>query len=322
VACHLPFLLDDTKTVHFPDEVAKTIYGVVQGRGRGRGTVHGIAHQDYCVTVLFSSGEQPAISFTKDGGTRPRVLSFWGSPFGAVSPEMAKRIGRINRCIRENYGHAGPRFVQFLLQRREDWPEWRRDYDQYVKDYEKKAGDDAIAGRMATHFAALKLTSRLVHEALDLPWHWNKDLIDEVWEELTSVSGEADVAANALRLVLDWSAAHRSNFYSGSNSRSDQPHGGWVGRWDKDRNQINGDGKWPWIGLLPHKLEQVLAEGKFDYTATLRGWKDRGWLEIDDENRNTKKAKIGTDIVRVVAIKRKAVEAMGSDEEDEDEGEE
>jgi hypothetical protein len=96
VCCHLPLVLDDTKNMRFPDEVAKTVYGVAQGRCKGRGTVLGVARQDRCVTVLFSSGEQPVTSFTRDGGTRARALSFWGSPFGEVSPAMGGRIREVN----------------------------------------------------------------------------------------------------------------------------------------------------------------------------------------------------------------------------------
>jgi hypothetical protein len=309
VCCHLPFVLDDSKNVRFPEEVGKAVYAVVQGRGRGRGSVQGIAHQDYCVTVLFSSGEQPATSFTRDGGTRPRVLSFWGSPFGAVSPAMAKRIRQINDGVRENYGHAGPRFIQYLLRHRDRWEHWRAFYEEEVKHFEDAAGDDAVAARMATHFAAITLTACLVHKGLDLPWEWN-DPVVPVWQELVSASGEADVAAGALRLAVDWAVGRRQDFFHLHAAESNQPHAGWAGRWDQD----GAAGEWAWIGFFSHVLESVLRAGGFDYDATVLTWKERGWIEVDAEGegkgRNTKRVQIGKELARVVAIRRAAVEAV------------
>ena len=84
---------------------------------------------------------------------------------------------------------------------------------------------------MATHFAAINLASFLLHEALDLPWAW-ADPIDPVWDELVSSTGEADVAAAALRLVVDWGVSHRKDFYKHLALERDQPISGWAGRWD------------------------------------------------------------------------------------------
>jgi hypothetical protein len=314
VCCHLPLVLDDTKSLRFPDDVTKTIYAVVQGRGKGRGSVQGIATQDTCATLLFSSGEQAATAFTKDGGTRPRVLSFWGSPLGEVSPEMRRRVGELNRCVRDNYGHAGPRFIKCILGDRDNWPAWRHCYDTWLAGYEGEdwAGDNAIAGRMASHFAALTVTSHYVHQALELPWEWTNP-VRPVFDELVGNSGDADVAANALNLAVDWAVAHRQHFYDRHAASSGQPQSGWVGRWDKDGTSA----AWSWIGMFPHVLEKVLREGGFDFDATLRTWKERGWIEVDGDDggrrRNTKRAQVGESLARVIAIRREAIDALHCD---------
>jgi uncharacterized protein (DUF927 family) len=110
---HMPFILDDTKNLRNPDEVAKTIYAVVEGQGRGRGTVKGIAPTGRFTTVLISSGEQPATSFTSDGGTRGRVLTVWGSPFGGSNPKLGQTARELSRNVKTHYGHAGPLFVKY-----------------------------------------------------------------------------------------------------------------------------------------------------------------------------------------------------------------
>jgi hypothetical protein len=342
VLTNLPFILDETKHVRHPEEVAKTIYGVVQGRGRGRGTVQGIAHQDFCQTVLLSSGEQPATSFTHDGGTRPRVLTIWGSPFGATSQLIGKKVKHINTWLREHHGHAGPRFVQYLLQHRKHWGKARDWYDELVRHYEEMAGDNTVAGRMAAHLAAITVTSKLVHDALHLPWAWS-DPIEPLWAELTQESGEADQSAAALRHVLSWAYGHQNDFF-GLKEEREQPHAGWAGRWDKGKDDsINpntsakdepadlnstevesqdGGHKtggnvtkgWEWVGFMPHVLEKLLREANYDPNSIIRTWKDKEWLKTDAASngtmRNQYRAKIGRGTVRVYAITREAAEGV------------
>jgi hypothetical protein len=314
---HLPFILDETKHVRHPEEVAKTIYAVVGGRGRGRGTVQGIAHQDTCQTVLFSCGEQPATSFTPDGGTRPRALTSWGSPFGVTSKKIGKLVRRLNAGIAANYGHAGPRFVRFLLKYRSWWPQHQVTYGHWLKAYEDRAGDNAVASRMAAHFAAIVTASQLVHIALDLPWAW-ADPIDPLWEELTQEAGEADQAAVALRAVMSWAYAHQEHFYRLHKPDKDQPHDGWAGRWDIEglgaNPNPNASKKWPWVGFMPHLLERLLKEAKHVPDAVVRTWRHEEWLVIDSEAsgtvRNQHRAKVGRGVVRLYAIKREAVEEV------------
>jgi hypothetical protein len=128
VLSHLPLIMDDTKHAKHTEDVAETIYLIAQGRGKGRGTVKGTAAQETFTTVMLSSGEQPATSFTQDGGTQARVITIWGSPFGARNQETGKLVRRLNDRIKRHYGHAGPRFVQYLLKNRARWTKWREWY--------------------------------------------------------------------------------------------------------------------------------------------------------------------------------------------------
>jgi len=318
VTRHLPFFLDETKHVRFPNEVANTIYGYAQGGSRGRGTIHGTAPQDLCEGVMFISGEQSATSSTEDGGTRARVLTFWGSPFGAVNEQTGNRVRRINRILAENYGHAGPRFVRYLQQNRAQWDEWRTQYNEWVKIYVEWAGENTVAGRMAAPFAAITMASWLAYDtALGLsdwsnPFQTDTLAIGPVWEELTQEAGEADRAMAALRHVVSWAGVHRENFYRWGDGGRNQPHDGWAGRWD-DKSKVNpGDepGDWKYIAFVQHILEKVLREAKFDPDPIIRTWKDRGWLKTSEAQRNQFKVKIGENVVWAYAVTREAVDAV------------
>ena len=308
---HLPVILDDTKHAKHPDQVASTIYAVSQGKGRGRGTVKGTARQASFQTVLLSSGEQPATSFTQDGGVRARVLTLRGSPFGVASCEQGKVIRQLNRRICLHYGHAGPLFVKWLLARRKHWGKLVAAYQARVEVYEEWAGENPLALRMTTHFAALWVAMRFSHLAINLPWE-PEDCVELLWDDLIGQIGDRVKAA--LRHAVDWATAHPDQFFA-NESKLEQPHGGWAGRWDRLRS-VNDDNDsaaaWDWMGFIPQQLEKILREGGFEPQSSIRSWKDRGWLQCTTESsgaiRTTYRTRIGSESCRVVAITSAAVQ--------------
>lgn len=317
---HLPFLLDDTKNAKDKDDVATTVYAIVQGQGRGRGSVKGLALTGRCTTVLMSSGEQPATSFTNDGGTRARVLTSWGSPFGEASPRMGQLARELNHAVRNHYGQAGPKFVEYLLRMRGLWASWRETYRNDVRRFEEKARDNPRAGRMAIHMAALHATAVLAQRALRLPYDL-AEAIESLWPKF--ITEAEDVVTRALIYVIEWSIANPSRFWSpvrkGSPGR--EPPGGWVGRWDRREPNLteNGNGgldsgRWEWVGFLRTRLEEILTDGGFVASSTLRSWKERGWLLCDSEKdgtqRSTHKVRLNGDDERLIAIKRNAMEEV------------
>jgi uncharacterized protein (DUF927 family) len=102
--------------------VANIMYEVATGQGRGRANVWSTAYLRFWRTVLLSTGEAPAVSFTQDDGTRARCLEIRGAPFGDTSQETATVVNQLNAAIKGNYGHAGVMFVQWLVRHRNAWP--------------------------------------------------------------------------------------------------------------------------------------------------------------------------------------------------------
>jgi hypothetical protein len=308
---HLPFLVDDTKTLRFGDEVAQTIFAFTQGRSRGRGTTQGVALQQSFQSVLLTSGEQPLASFGEHGGIRPRILTLWGTPFGETSTAVGAVVTALRHGVTRNYGHAGPRFVRRLAADRSHWPTLRRYFADLVEEYTALAGNNAVAGRMASHFAAITTASRLVHKFIKMPWEW-EDPILPLFGELTAEAAEADRAAAALRHAVGWAVAHRQDFFCAGRPATDQPSGGWMGRWERDGgdNPALAGATWPWIGFMPHVLKRVLGEGGFEPDSTLRNWKDRGWLKCTD-GRSQFRSKLGHETAWLVAVRREAVKTVG-----------
>ena len=291
----IPLILDDTKRARKADFVAQTIYDIVSGRGRGRGSPLGTRRTLTWRTVLLSSGEQRITDFSQDGGTRPRVLELWGVPFGRTDQQTGAVVQRLNVMILQHFGHAGPRFVQYLLKHRDQWPRWREELRQTQNVFLDKAADNPFAGRIAEPMAVLTITEALACAALELPWGF-RDTANGLWESLAGEASEADRSIAALDYVMSWAVGHQDHFYG--RSGEDMPNGGWVGRWDAEA--------WTWIGFLPDRLSAVLDAGQFDTESTIRLWRDRGWLLLMPDGRRYQ-ARVGGVSCRLVAIRRDAI---------------
>lgn len=312
IASGLPLILDDTKQMKKAEEIAKVIYSVAEGRGRGRGSIGGLQATKTWYTVLISSGEQPITSFTNDGGTRMRVLEIEGAPFGGETPETAKIVQSIDLSVKANFGHAGPEFVKWLILNRDQQSEWKKEFQARIKTFTESAGTKA--GRLAIYAAAIAQTASLVHTALELPWSF-EDPIKQLWKE---ISGEADDpvgAKRALRLLLSWAWANEFRFIGREQENirgvPTAPAAGWIGRWDRGED-------YEFIAFYPHVVKDFLQKHDFHPEGILSEWRESKWLEVEkgcEQKRFTKKFRIrspdgGSESPHFIALRRQAIDEV------------
>ena len=188
VVNNLPLFLDDTRRAKDADLVSALVYDVASGRGRKRGTPKGVQRSSKWSTALLSSGESSVNDLAEEGGAKARVVSVWGSPFGEVSGPMGERVKALNRAVLAHFGHAGPAFVQHLLDRRDAWPGWVVRYEQLTRYYASRAGDNPVLGRLADTFAMLEVVGELAAVASELP-ALAKPPVEELWAELVGGRG-------------------------------------------------------------------------------------------------------------------------------------
>ncbi len=299
----LPLILDDTKRAKSASIIADLLYAVASGRGRGRANPRGLAETRTWRTVLLSTGEAPATSYTQDGGTRMRVLEVRGLPFGRVDEGIRRLVDRLNLGVASHYGHAGPLFVRWLQRRRADWARYAEEYRAAVEAYAERPSA-AEAGRLAAYAAAIDIAARLAHEALELPWDY-RDPLASLWVDIAAEASDASGEVRALRDVVSW-AYSRAESFCGREYRDHMlnvrtPPSGWAGRWDP------GD-DWQFIGFYPTVLDAILREQRYEPEAILAGWKERGWLETSsDRGRYTKRVRVGPESPSLVVIRRAAI---------------
>ncbi len=296
----IPIVIDDTKQARKSEDIAQTVYDVTGGRGRTRGSERGLAATGTWRTVMITSGEQPMTSFSQDGGTRARILELWNSPFGQTSEAMATFVTELKEEIAQHYGHAGPRFVSYLIANRSRWAEWREQYRESRVSYQHRAGANNVASRMSAHIAAIEVGARLVHQALQLPWEYDETVRD-LWGELTRDAAEADRAAVGMRLLLNFCATQRHRFVGGEpvqDALRPIPHNGYVGLWT---HRVAIGEAHECRSVFVQHVNELLAKEGFEPNSMKRMWRDRGWTTCNP-NKATLKVRLNDSTTDAIAI--------------------
>ncbi len=304
----LPLLLDETKRAKKPILVGGILYDVAHGRGKGRGNVKSIERTGTWKTVLLSTGEGPATGFTTDAGTRAQTLEIYGHPFERADDATGKLVRSLNVELLEHFGHAGPRFVQWLCDNEDLWEGLAANYRLAIDEYSTQVPADrsrinvAVVSRLAQSAAAIRVAATVAHAVLDLPWDF-VDPFETIWNEIVSDTGEATVDERALAEVVSMAYSQRETFCESPISSKRAPPGGWSGRWDKG-------GTWEFIAFYPHVLKKALAEFGFCPEAVLAGWKERGWLDVGKGRKFDKSVRLGKEKPCLIVIRREAINTI------------
>jgi len=316
---YMPLLLDDTKRARRPEDVDAMLYRVYSGRGRLRGRPDGMRRSSTWRTILLSTGEVPATSFSKSQGARARVLSLRGMPFG--SGGSGHIVEELVAELMAHYGHAGAALVMWLQAHRDLWPALNEEYRGYVAEQAANT-DNAFARRAAPYVALLRLAARLAVDVLgvDLLWSDVSACIDGA--AARSVA-DADLGGLALDMVIGWAAARSSSFQGRHevDPRSSAPRvpaSGWAGRWEGEEVDELGADVPAWRGtalyFVPAVLRRVLGEQGYDDEAVLDDWAARGWLVRSGKGRSVVRRVFGQP-VRLVGLNGAALGFAGGGDE-------
>jgi putative DNA primase/helicase len=320
---NLPLILDDTKKCTDPKRIIPhVIYAVTSNQGRGRGSPTGTQTTGRWNTVLLSTGESKITEFTEEaGGAHMRAVCLWGSPFGGTSLDLAHLVNRIEAGVYENYGHALPRLLRYVMQHKGDWKQWRAWKEEsrqaYVAQYLEETGGENVqhAHRISEYAAILQTVATIVHAAMPMPWE-----TPDMWKALrTALHGGmegADQASEALAYLYDDAVARQSEYWDGSSRStlgygpteggSPRPGVRWRGRWDRQTPA------WDAITFTKDTANEVLGRFGIGWKTAVRWWNDRGWIERDVKNNSSYAvAYIAGQTARHIVIKRAAIESIG-----------
>lgn len=324
----LPFFLDETKLAKSSDRwkksenvIAETIYMVAAGRDKARGTLRGTERVESFRTVLIMTGETPSLDQNSDGGVRGRLIDLWGPPFNETDERTKGLVDRINKTIQKHYGHAGPRLIEFILSKRDDWPLWKEAFESLRDKLSKAESMSAVEMRLAEYFAAVATAIPIIHAAMrklrrDIPVN---GLLESVWGRARKEASSADLGTRALEIVQDWILGNQGKLFSPEAAASGQK---WnsdyhYGFWDmKDTN-------WTFVGLTRDCLMDILKRNNLKLTEIVRIWDAKSWLLRDKSSQGYQRQIPipGTSInssmnkLNLYCVPRKVIETVHSKDE-------
>ena len=270
--CNLPVILDETKRAKDSRVVRDVIYDFANGQGRGRGAPDGTRQTASWRTVMLTSGEAAATSFSQDGGTRARVLSLMGKPMGSDMAVGGPAAEEVTTGILHNHGHLGRKILEYLIGMQDQHGELRRIWKE-TKDQYAGFAKTAVSRRHSGNLATLHVVSTIIHHlGVPLP---DEDPMAFAVDALHRLEVERDRPHAAFIETVSWCSANQSRFWgrhetlhSGSPAI---PSKGWAGAWE------NSD-DWRFIAILPSTLREVLEAQGFQIDEIVDRWTERGWL--------------------------------------------
>jgi len=303
---NLPLILDETKRAKHPSVVRDVIYDFVQGQGRGRGSVDGTRQTHSWRSILISSGEGAATSFSQDAGTRARVISLRGKPLGNDAVVGGQISEDVQTILARHHGHLGRMVVEYLVSNQQNYETFIEVFRKTRDHYAKSAGN-AVARRQSSHMAVLEVAASIAH-SLGLP-RPDVDPFMCLIESAERAGRDADRPLAAMQDVVSWCAVNQTKFWGRHNKRSDNttvaPHNGWAGAWPGSTN-------WSEVGLTSTELRRILRTHEYDFSEIVDRWVERKWLRVGG-SRTTRPLRIDGMQVRCYCLRRDVVEMLIED---------
>jgi hypothetical protein len=272
----LPFFLNESQLA-VPENVAALVYSLTEGHSKGRSKQDGSGLMDQVQyeSVIISCGENTLVSFTKQGGVVPRVVTAEGDPM--ASAVMADAV---KDAVAVCYGHAGELFMRTLAEI--SAAELRARYRLMALRLRERV-PGAVAGRRSDSVAVMALAAEVAERAGIMP-----RISGELWPHLAAggdalEEGADDRPWQALMLLANEVALNQNAFWveSSSDLYTITPSGGWAGRYQPRE----------YLAAKPAWLREFLEKHGHDYDRTVKSWRDREWLAASPGKM--------TDVVRV-----------------------
>ena len=303
---NLPLILDDSKNARHPSDVASLLYQHSQGQARGRARPGegsqgiGLRRSAQWCSVMLSTGEQPAVSFTEDAGSRARCLSLTGPPMSSDAEARSVTLG-----VLENHGHLGRRVLEHLVG---NVPRVQSLYALRLIHYvDELVEAGPVAARLAGLLALLDVARDLV-EAVGYPSR--PGVMSRAIAAARAGAREADRPREALRAVLEHCAAHPTSFYGRHETdRTGEPitpARGWLGAWPDGSGRRSG---WK-VAVFERVVLDVLRARGFD-PGVIDRWVERGYLLKDSSGSRRCRVRIARARVRAVCFTEQALDVAG-----------
>lgn len=261
-------VFDETMAVTDDSLIDEVLYQLPMNHGKAR-SGGAFGNMLPWETILLSSGERPALSFTTSQGAAARILGTTIAPFGdgGGAAAAAARDG-----VLANHGHAGPEFIQYILSglaQPNGRDALKARHRQLVDEF-RGAGD--MTNRRAPMVAALVLAETLACGRGLLPY---EPLPHDVWRSLFTAHNPTDNRPDmALDVLREYVAGHAHELFTATRAALNEkpPYSGWLGVLSTKDGVTE-------VALLPERVRKILAEADYSLDAVVGSWVDAEYLK-------------------------------------------
>ncbi|PKL41659.1 MAG: hypothetical protein CVV41_18070 [Candidatus Riflebacteria bacterium HGW-Riflebacteria-1] len=276
----LSMLLDETKAItvkNKPEFIREIVYQHCLGISRGRAKPNGLQEKQYWTSTMISTGEANVLAMIQDGGGKARVLDLPGMPFKGQSPELADFIDSINAVINENYGHALPEVIAYLMGSpgKMEWVKVR--FDE-IKTEIRKLLPAGIGTRLAAIISVILVGGEIVNEVLGLDWNL-EDVKTAMVEPCLQISTQGTEGQRALESLYEFSIGHRGCLISPSHDAaevSEEFKPAYISQFGADVGIVHRAS----LAITYSFAKKLLQERGFEPDAVFKEWKEKGWLDV------------------------------------------
>ncbi|MFD6432850.1 DUF927 domain-containing protein [Streptomyces venezuelae] len=262
-------VFDETMAVTDDSLIDEVLYQLPMNHGKAR-SGGAFGNMLPWETILLSSGERPALSFTTSQGAAARILGTTIAPFGDGGGPVAAAV---REGVLAHHGHAGPEFIQFILSglAQPNGREALKARHRALVDEFRGGGD--MTNRRAPMVAALVLAETLACGRGLLPY---EPLSYDVWRSLFTAHNPTDNRPDmALDVVREYVAGHAHELYSATRAAMGDrpPFSGWLGVLSSKDGVTE-------VALLPERVRKILAEAGYSLDAVVGSWIDADYLKV------------------------------------------
>ena len=261
----IPFCADEMQQIkdrwgNYDNFIMFVCEGIDRGKAKAKG---GVEEQKTWRNAFIFTGEEPVTKANSGGGVKNRCIEI------EVKEKIIPDGNKTANLVKENYGFAGKKFVEYLQGISEESikTEYKQIFTEIVEETD-------TTEKQAMSMALILLADRYACEAV---FAGSKPLsLDEVKEYLVSAK-TIDMPERAYEWVVNWIAENNIRF----SDNLDENRGAVWGKIDNDIAVIN-----------KNVLTDAMNKQGYDFSACSRRWQDKGRLKLNSQGYITHQTKV------------------------------
>ena len=261
----IPFCADEMQQIkdrwgNYDNFIMFVCEGIDRGKAKAKG---GVEEQKTWRNAFIFTGEEPVTKANSGGGVKNRCIEI------EVKEKIIPDGNKTANLVKENYGFAGKKFVEYL----------QGISEESIKTEYKQIFADIIWGTDTTEKQAMSMALILLADryACEAVFAGSKPLsLDEVKEYLVSAK-TIDMPERAYEWVVNWIAENNIRF----SDNLDENRGAVWGKIDNNIAVVN-----------KNVLTDAMNKQGYDFSACSRKWQDKGRLKLNSQGYITHQTKV------------------------------